>query len=309
LIRNALSVDLEEYYHGMEFEAALGPDRSRHLPSRVEWSTGRVLDLLERNGVRATFFTVGSVAEAHPELLRRIAAAGHELACHGYAHELVSRQQPEEFRADVRRAKAIIEDLVGRAVLGYRAPNYSIGTAQSWAWAILLEEGFAYDSSVYPVRHDRYGDPLAPRFPHVILHRGERRLIEFPIGTLRLAGMNWPAGGGGYFRLLPAILFELALRHVNRREGKGVMFYFHPWELDPHQPRPSMPFLHRFRHYVNLGRHEGKLESLLGRVPFAPALEVLGLTAPGLTSASPAPSGLGCRAAAPRMATPQAPAG
>lgn len=277
MVRNALSIDLEEYYHGMEFEAALGPDRSRHLPSRVEWSTGRVLDLLENSGVRATFFAVGAVAEAHPELIRRIAAAGHELACHGYAHELVSRQDPAAFRADVRRSKALLEDLSGQPVLGYRAPNYSIGADQAWAYDVLLEEGFAYDSSLYPIRHDRYGDPHAPRFAHDIVRGGERALKEFPIGTLRFAGANWPIGGGGVFRLFPTVLFEWALLHVNRREGRGVMFYFHPWELDPHQPRPPMPLAHRFRHYVNLGRYERKLGRLIRKVPFGPACEVLGL--------------------------------
>jgi len=286
MIRNALSIDLEEYYHGMEFEAALGPNRDRFLPSRVEWSTNRVLDLLERNGVHATFFVVGKVAEAHPDLVRRVAAGGHEVACHGYAHELVSRQHPTAFREDVRRAKAVVEDLGGQAVLGYRAPNYSIGAAESWAWEVLLEEGFAYDSSVYPIRHDRYGDPRAPRFHHEVLRRGVGNLIEFPIGTLRLGGINWPAGGGGYFRLLPTIFFEIAFAHVNRREGRALMFYFHPWELDPHQPRPPMPAAHRLRHYVNLTRYERKIERLVRVVPFAPAQDVLGLGEPRHTESS-----------------------
>jgi polysaccharide deacetylase family protein (PEP-CTERM system associated) len=277
MIRNALSIDLEEYYHGMEFEAALGNEGRSRLPSRVEWSTGRVLDLLERSGVRATFFAVGTVAEAHPDLVRRVSAAGHEVACHGYAHELVSRQDPSVFRADVRRAKALLEDLSGQPVLGYRAPNYSIGPAQAWAWDVLLEEGFAYDSSIYPIRHDRYGDPRAPRFPYEIARRGERRLTECPIGTLRLWGANWPIGGGGVFRLFPAFLFELAIRRVNRRDGRGVMFYLHPWELDTGQPRPPMPLHHRFRHYVNLDRYEGKLERLVRAVPFGPARDMLGL--------------------------------
>jgi polysaccharide deacetylase family protein (PEP-CTERM system associated) len=278
MISNALSIDLEEYYHGMEFEAALGPDRDQHLPSRVEWSTDRLLDLLQRTGVQATFFAVGAVAEAHPELIRRVSKAGHEVGCHGYAHELVSRQDPAAFREDVRRGKSLLESLTGQPVRGYRAPNYSIGPAQAWAWDILLEEGFAYDSSIYPIRHDRYGDPAAPRFPHVIAQAEERQLIEFPIGTLRLGGVNWPIGGGGIFRLFPTVLFERALRHINRREGRGVMFYLHPWELDPHQPRPPMSLTHRFRHYVNLARYEGKLERLLAAVPFTRASDVLGLT-------------------------------
>jgi polysaccharide deacetylase family protein (PEP-CTERM system associated) len=288
MIRNALSIDLEEYYHGMEFEAAVGHDRARHLPSRVEWSTDRVLDLLERTGTRATFFVVGTVAEAHPALVRRVARAGHEVACHGYAHELVSRQTRETFRDDVYRAKPLLEDLTGQEVLGYRAPNYSIGHAQRWAWDVLLEQGFAYDSSIYPIRHDRYGDPEAPRFPYEVAGNTEHRLLEFPIATLRAGGVNWPIGGGGIFRLFPTLLFERALRYVNTREGKGVMFYLHPWELDPHQPRPRMPLGHRFRHYVNLARYERKLERLVRAVPFAPACAVLGLRE--TTSAAVAPA-------------------
>jgi len=305
MVRNALSVDLEEYYHGMEFEAALGPDRARVLPSRVEWSTGRVLDLLERAGVRATFFVVGSVAEAHPSLVRRVAAAGHEVACHGYAHELVSRQGPAAFREDIHRAKAILEDVTGQPVLGYRAPNYSIGAGQEWAWKTLIEEGFAYDSSIYPIHHDRYGDPNAPRFPHEKHRLGSRQLLEFPIGTLRLFGVNWPVGGGGFFRLLPTILYERAIRHVNRRERRGLMFYFHPWELDPHQPRPPMPAMHRFRHYVNLERYEGKIARFVRVVPFAPAREVLGLVETQVLQpvlqAAPAPPPLPETAMAVRM--------
>jgi polysaccharide deacetylase family protein (PEP-CTERM system associated) len=290
MIRNALSVDLEEYYHGMEFEAAVGRERFPQLPSRVEWNASRVLDVLERNGVRATFFALGAVAEAHPRLVQRIAAAGHEIGCHGYAHELVSRQAPETFRAEVRRVKALLEDLTGEPVFGFRAPNYSIGHEQVWAYDILLEEGFVYDSSVYPIHHDRYGDPQAPRFPYPIAKHDGRGLTEFPIGTLRMAGVNWPIGGGGYFRLLPTVLFELALRRVNRLEGRGVMFYVHPWELDAGQPRPPMPLHHRFRHYVNLGmRYEQKLEQLVRSVPFAPAREVLGLSVAPLPRRAPAP--------------------
>lgn len=273
---NALSIDVEEYYHGMEFEAALGEARVQ-LPSRVEGSVDRVLELLEARGVKATFFVVGRVAEDHPRMVRRIQAEGHEVACHSYAHELVFRQTPEAFRVDLRRAKAVLEDLTGHEVLGFRAPNYSIGPGQDWAYDVLLEEGFRYDSSIYPILHDRYGQPSAPRFPYEIRRRGGRSLLEFPIGTVRLMGVNLPVGGGGYFRLLPETLIRSGIGHVNRAERRGLMFYFHPWELDPEQPRTAMPFLHRFRHYVNLERMYGKLDSLLGRLPFAPAREVLGL--------------------------------
>ncbi|ETX09173.1 MAG: hypothetical protein ETSY2_01070 [Candidatus Entotheonella gemina] len=277
MVVNALSVDVEEYYHGMEFEAAV-PEAQRHLlPSRVELSVERVLGLLDHAGVQATFFIVGHVASAHPSMVRRMAGAGHEIACHSDRHELVNRQSPEVFRADIQRAKACLEDICGEAVRGYRAPNYSIGPQQSWAYDCLLEAGFQYDSSIYPIVHDRYGQPQAPRFPYEIRRHGDRRLIEFPIATRRWLGLNLPIGGGGYFRLLPAALIRRGIRHVNVREQHPAMFYFHPWELDPGQPRPPMPWHHRFRHYVNLERMPAKLGYLLECTPFAPASHVLGL--------------------------------
>jgi polysaccharide deacetylase family protein (PEP-CTERM system associated) len=275
MIINALSADVEEYYHGVEFEAAMPAGERLSLPSRLEMNMDRVLDLLARFGVRATFFTVGAVAEAHPTLMRRITQAGHEVGCHGYSHELVSRQSPEEFRRDVRRAKAILEDLTGEPVIGYRAPNFSIGREQSWAFDVLLEEGFRYDSSTYPILHDRYGDSCAPRFTYEIRRNGHEGLIEFPIGTARLLGVNLPIGGGGYFRLFPGTWVRRGIQRVNSLEGQPVMFYFHPWELDPEQPRPPMPLYHRFRHYVNLSRMESKLGRLLTEVRFASAREVL----------------------------------
>lgn len=277
MIVNALSVDVEEYYHGMEFEAAVPEAERPLLPSRVEPSVDRVLAILAQAGVQATFFIVGQVAAAHPSMVRRIAEAGHEIACHSDRHELVSRQSPETFRADIQRAKMCLEDLCGEAVIGYRAPNYSIGQQQAWAYECLLEAGFQYDSSVYPILHDRYGLPQAPRFPYEIRRRGDARLIEFPIATRRWLGLNLPIGGGGYFRLLPTALIRRGIRHVNTREQQAVMFYFHPWELDSEQPRPPMPWHHCFRHYVNLERMPGKLRDLLARTRFAPARHVLGL--------------------------------
>jgi polysaccharide deacetylase family protein (PEP-CTERM system associated) len=273
---NALSVDVEEYYHGMEFEAALGEKRAQ-LESRVELSVDRVLELFEARQVKATFFIVGKVAEDHPAMVRRIHALGHEVACHSYAHELVYRQSPEGFRADVRRAKSLLEDLTGGSVIGFRAPNYSIGVEQAWAYDVLLDEGFRYDSSIYPIRHDRYGQPDSPRFPYTIRRRGDHALLEFPIGTYRVMGVNLPVGGGGYFRLLPEPWVRRGIRRVNESERQGLMFYFHPWELDPGQPRPAMPLAHRFRHYVNLDRMADKLDALMGALPFAPAKDVLGL--------------------------------
>lgn len=274
-ITNVLSVDVEEYFHGMEFESAVPPNQRGTLPSRVEANIDRVLALLHEHNVQATFFTVGQIAEQHPGMLRRIAAEGHEVACHSYRHELVYRQSVDEFRADVHRAKTILEDLSGHAVIGYRAPNYSIHRAQQWAYDILLEEGFQYDSSVYPIRHDRYGQVEAPRFPYQIRSGESCHLIEFPIGTVRLFGVNMPIGGGGYFRLLPVAFTRYGIARVNEKEKYPVMFYFHPWELDPDQPRPSMPWHHRFRHYVGLTQEKDKLSSLLQRFRFSSACKLL----------------------------------
>ncbi|MGE0684432.1 MAG: XrtA system polysaccharide deacetylase, partial [Candidatus Binatia bacterium] len=260
-----------------EFEAAVLPEQRCYLPSRVEESTEKVLALLEMLGVHATFFIVGQIAEDHPQLVHQINKAKHEIACHSYRHELVSGQTPEEFRGDIRRAKAILEDLTGERVLGFRAPNYSIGEAQGWAYGILLEEGFAYDSSVYPIIHDRYGYPDAPRFPYAIRVEDCKQLIEFPISTVRIGGINIPIGGGGYFRLLPTNLFQRGIHYVNEREKQPVMFYFHPWELDLHQPNPPMPFRHRFRHYVGIEKQEAKLFRLLRHCRFGTVKDVLGL--------------------------------
>jgi polysaccharide deacetylase family protein (PEP-CTERM system associated) len=247
------------------------------LESRVEVSTERVLALLATHGVKATFFIVGEVAAAHPSMVRSIAREKHEIGCHGYHHTLVSEQSHTEFRAGISRAKAVLEDIAGEPVLGYRAPNFSISPSQTWAYATLAEEGFHYDSSVYPILHDRYGDRKAPRFTHEVWRNGDTRLIEFPIGTARLCGINLPIGGGGYFRLLPGELIELGIRRVNTAEGNPVMFYFHNWELDPEQPRPPMAWRHRFRHYVGQERLATKLARLLRRIPFGTARSVLGL--------------------------------
>ena len=276
-IVNALSVDVEEYYHATIFREATGGLDWRLLPSRVEESIHRVLALLGNGEIRATFFVLGEVAEAHPAMVQKISAEGHEIACHGDRHELVSGQTPNEFRADIRRVKGLLEDLTGESVIGYRAPNFSIGRTQSWAYDVLLEEGFRYDSSLYPIHHDRYGDPSAPRFSYEIQRNGHESLIEFPIGTARLLGVNLPIGGGGYFRLLPWALIRYGIQHVNAHERQPIMFYFHPWELDPDQPRSPMPWHHRFRHYVGLQREEAKLSRLLGDFQFSTVRNVLGI--------------------------------
>jgi polysaccharide deacetylase family protein (PEP-CTERM system associated) len=275
MITNALSVDVEEHYHADIFRRATRGRTDLPLASRVERNVDRLLALMSAHGAHATWFVVGEVAERHGAMVRRIAAAGHEVGCHSDRHDSVSTMTAGEFRADLRRAKARIEDALGAAIVGYRAPNFSIGPAQSWAYRILLEEGFRYDSSTHPILHDRYGQPDAPRFPYEVCREAGQRLIEFPIGTARALGLNLPIGGGGYFRLLPGRLFEAGIRHVNRVERKPVMFYFHPWELDQGQPRYPMPWHRRFRLFVGQQGHQRKLARLLAHAPFAPAREVL----------------------------------
>jgi len=277
MLVNALSVDVEEYYHAAIFRHGTRTLVGRHFGSRVEQSVERLLTLLRDHHTHATFFTLGEVAAAHPAVVRAIAREGHEVACHGDRHEDVDRQTPSEFRADVRRAKARLEDLSGESVIGYRAPNFSIGRAQSWAYEILLEEGFRYDSSLYPILHDRYGQPGAPRFPYEIWRNWSDRLLEFPISTARLLGVNLPIGGGGYFRLAPFGLIRLGIQRVNVRERQPVMFYLHPWELDPDQPRPPMAWHHRFRLYVGIGKEVVKVSRLLAQFRFGTARDVLRL--------------------------------
>jgi polysaccharide deacetylase family protein (PEP-CTERM system associated) len=288
MVTNALSVDVEEYYHAAIFRSGTNAHASGKFESRVEASMDLLLAILKIHRTKATFFTLGEVAAAHPNLIRRMAAENHEVACHGDRHDDVSRLTPEEFRADIRRAKRKLEDIVGDSVIGYRAPNFSIGASQSWAYQILIEEGFRYDSSTYPILHDRYGQPGAPRFPYEIRRDGSASLVEFPIGTLRMLGVNLPIGGGGFFRLSPFPLIRLGIQRVNVREQRPVMFYLHPWELDTGQPRPPMAWRHRFRHYVGVETETTKLSRLLNRFRFGTARDVLGHTPwPGLLAAAP----------------------
>jgi polysaccharide deacetylase family protein (PEP-CTERM system associated) len=262
---NVLTVDVEEYYHGVEFATALGADALARLPSRVVAQTERVLDLLDAHGARATFFTLGVVAQRFPRLVRSLVTRGHELASHGWDHTPVFHLGPEGFRADVRRARHALESAAGRAVRGYRAPNYSIRPDTPWAFAILAEEGHAYDSSIHPITHDRYGFPDSPRFAHRL--PGDSGLWEVPVGTARAFGTNLPLGGG-FFRLFPGPLLQGAIASVNRRDRQPLVLYVHPWEFDPQQPRPPMPWTHRFRHYVGLGGAERKLRALLAAFRF-----------------------------------------
>jgi polysaccharide deacetylase family protein (PEP-CTERM system associated) len=267
-IVNALTVDVEEYYHGVEFTEALGVDGIRELPSRVVAQTEHLLDVLDAHGARGTFFTLGVVAQRYPRLVRLIGERGHEVASHGWDHTRVFELGAAGFRADVRRAKHAVEQASGRVVRGYRAPNYSIRRDTPWAFPILVEEGFVYDSSIYPVVHDRYGFPDAPRFPHVAQSVDGLPLWEVPVGTARFAATNLPIGGG-FFRLFPTSLIRAAIGSVNRAEGRAVVLYVHPWEFDPAQPRPRMTWMQRCRHYTGLQTAERKLRALLTEFRFA----------------------------------------
>ena len=260
-ITNAMSVDVEEHFHVSAFEGQLNRRDWDSQPSRVAGNTYRLIDLFNEYDVSATFFTLGWVARRMPDLIKAIASAGHEIASHGYDHRRVASQTADEFRDDTRKTKRILEDLTGHEVIGYRAPSFSISQNTPWAHDILGEVGYKYSSSVYPIRHDHYGVPDAPRSPY---RKDNGGLLEIPLATTRLAGQNLPAAGGGYFRLLPFAYSKWALSRINRHEERPVAFYLHPWEIDPDQPRVSgLPFLSRFRHYTNLGRFENRLKSIL----------------------------------------------
>ncbi len=274
---NALTIDVEDYYHVSALAAAIPRDRWPGMERRVVDNTRRLLDLLDGRGVRATFFCLGVVAEEEPGLVREIHERGHEVACHGYAHELVYDQTPARFREEVERAKGTLEAITGVAVRGYRAASYSITRRSLWALDHLHELGFAYDSSIFPIRHDRYGIPDFPRFPHRVRGGEGDGLVEFPLTTARLLGRNLPVAGGGYLRLLPAAITHWGVRQVNRREGKPAILYLHPWEIDPAQPRQRVGWLTRIRHYHNLGRMEARLIGLLDRFRFDTVERVLGL--------------------------------
>jgi polysaccharide deacetylase family protein (PEP-CTERM system associated) len=272
-IVNAMSVDVEDYFHVSLMAPVLPRTAWEGMERRVEGSTERLLALFDRAGVRATFFVLGWVAERHPGLVRRIAALGHEVASHGYGHELVYDLSPARFRDDVRRTRALLEDLSGTAVDGYRAPGFSVTSRSLWALDILIEEGYRYDASIFPIIHDRYGIPEAPRHPHV-LPRPAGPVFEVPASTVRIGGVNLPVAGGGYFRLLPYAWTRWGIRRVNRRERKPVVFYLHPWELDPGQPRLPLRGFSAYRHYHNLARTEQRLGRLLREFRFARVRDV-----------------------------------
>jgi polysaccharide deacetylase family protein (PEP-CTERM system associated) len=345
MITNALTIDVEDYFQVQAFAGNIRHEDWGNYESRVEGNTRRILDLLTdasslvssdpsnpknpinlehrtlnpepASGVKATFFILGWIAERYPKLIKEIHSKGHEIACHGYAHRLIYEQSPEEFREDIRKAKAILEDITGGPVIGYRAPSYSITGDSLWAFEVLMEEGFQYDSSIFPIRHDFYGMPDAPRFPFLVSLNGNgssvfkpvdssllngtthnpsnpsnpsnpttpinpvnppRSLIEFPISTVRLGNLNLPLSGGGYFRLLPYPIIQKGLKRINQNENRPFIFYLHPWELDPDQPRVAgAGAKSRFRHYLNLDKTETRFKRLLKEFSFSSIIGVLGL--------------------------------
>jgi polysaccharide deacetylase family protein (PEP-CTERM system associated) len=259
-IVNALSIDVEDYFQVSAFETHIRRSDWDALPCRVERNVERILGLLDDGGVHATFFVLGWVAERYSPMIRRIADAGHEIASHGFDHARVGAQAPAQFEADIALAKAVLEDVSGRAVLGYRAPSFSVGPTTEWAFECIAKAGYRYSSSVYPIRHDHYGAPDSPRFAH----EPRAGVLELPVATVRLARANWPAGGGGYFRLLPYAVSQWSIRRINARDRQPAVFYFHPWEIDPHQPRVAGASLKtRFRHYLNLTKTEPRLRRLI----------------------------------------------
>lgn len=258
---NAMSVDVEDYFQVQAFAGFVRPDDWDSYASRVETNTDRILAQFAAAGARGTFFTLGWIAERHPAMIRRIVAAGHELASHGYGHQPVYCLTPETFRADLLRARAVLEDAGGVAIAGYRAPTFSMNAETPWAHSIIAETGHAYSSSTFPIQHDLYGDPNGPRFPWRV---PGLPLWELPMSTVRLAGRNLPCSGGGWFRLLPYGLFRRGFRRINRTDARPGIFYFHPWEVDPGQPRMAQASSRaRFRHYLNLDATSGRLDRLL----------------------------------------------
>ncbi len=257
---NALTVDVEDYFQVSSLAPHFPRSSWEDVPCRIERNMHRILDLFDECETRGTFFTLGWIAERYPDVVREIARRGHELASHGYGHQRASEQTRECFRSDVDLAKVVLEDVAGVPVRGYRAPSFSIGKDNLWAHECLAEVGYEYSSSVYPVVHDHYGMPDAPRFPY----RLACGLLEIPVTTVRWLGRNWPAGGGGYFRLLPYGVSRWGIEKVNRDDTRPAIFYFHPWEIDPEQPKVTAASSKtRFRHYVNLDRTEGRLRQLL----------------------------------------------
>ena len=274
-VLNAMTVDVEEYFQVSAFEECVSRDDWDHLPSRLDHGLGRILDLLAECEVSGTFFVLGWIADRHPGSVKRIADAGHEIGCHGYSHRLIYDQQPEPFRQETVRARARLQDLSGQPVDGYRAASFSIRRSNLWALDVLVEAGFTYDSSLFPVIHDRYGIPDAPRRIHHHRTPAGQTLAEVPPSTVKLGPFRLPAAGGGYLRILPRAVTHWSIRRLNEREKMPAVVYVHPWELDPEQPRIEVPLVTRLRHYTGIARTEGKLRQLLGTYRFGSMRAVL----------------------------------
>lgn len=271
---NAMTVDVEDFFHVSAFDKIIKPSDWDDYQPRVDANTRRLLDVFARHGVKSTFFVLGWVAERYPELIKEIHAQGHEIASHGYSHRRAYEQTPEEFKADVLRSRDHLQDLLGESITGYRAPSFSIGYSNEWAFEVLAELGFRYSSSTYPVKHDLYGTPDWPRFAYM---RPEN-IIEIPIPTLRIAGKQVPIGGGGYFRLYPYGLTRHLVRKYLEKEKQPYSFYFHPWEIDAEQPRLKQASAKsKFRHYVNLKHTETKLERMLEDFNWSTMKDVYGV--------------------------------
>ncbi len=282
-----MSIDVEDYFHVSVFDGIVPRSTWDSMESRVVANTRRLLNIFAEFNVGATFFVLGWVAERHPGLVAEIAAAGHEIASHGYAHRLIYDQTPAAFRNDVRRAKRILEESCGQRVLGYRAPSYSITPRSLWALDILVEEGYEYDSSIFPIRHDRYGIPVSGRAPYSI-RREHGTIIEVPGSTTQLGLLNLPVAGGGYFRILPYEWTRWGISRVNRAENRPAVFYLHPWEIDPDQPRLGAGRLGQFRHYRNLNVTEQRLRQLLIDFRFGPVRDIVaGVSGPLAGQTSP----------------------
>lgn len=278
-MKNALTVDLEDYFHVSAYAGKVRLEEWDSYPSRVAANTDRLLGLLAEHNCLATFFVLGWVAEKKPEIVARVAAAGHEIACHSLLHRKIFNLTPPEFREDTRRAKAVIEDATGKQVVGYRAPSFSVIKKSLWALEILAEEGFQYDSSVFPVEHPSYGIPDAPRTPYWI-QTASGRILEFPMPTLSIGSMRSPIGGGAYLRLLPYSYTRWSIRHLNEHENFPVCVYIHPWELDPAQPRMGGSLSARARHYFGLRGTEAKLRKLVRDVEFCPLASLISQLSP-----------------------------
>ncbi len=275
MIRNAMTVDVEDYFHVSAFADVFNPDDWDKCECRVERNTHSILDMFDGHAVKATFFVLGWVAERYPALVREIDTRGHEVACHGYSHQLVYNQSPSVFKQETARAKSILENQIQKSVFGYRAASYSITRSSMWAVDVLMDLGFTYDSSIFPVRHDRYGVPGSRRMPHYLRSPSGKSIAEFPLSTLEILGTRLPISGGGYFRLFPYWFTETALRHVNEAESAPFIFYLHPWEIDPEQPRVDAKWLSRFRHYNNLDKCGSRLEKLLCAFEFTTVRDVM----------------------------------